>query len=217
MLIVIQCASRKNPTAGHLCSRNGQKMRFVADPVSAPTSLEYAYARPDDISDTGNSWRDALLRYNENPSSNPLGLLPAWELYENSTYKLLKDIYGEEKLYILSAGWGLIAANFLTPDYDITFSPQAELYKRRDKKDNYNDLCMIPADTMEPIVFFGGKDYVGQFCSLTRYIKSHRYVFYNSVNKPIAPNCTLKKYNTFTRTNWHYECARAFVAGKIGI
>jgi len=217
MIVVIQCAARKKPNAGYLLRPDGRKVLFVADPDSTPANAAHAYVRPDDIADTGESWRAKLLRYNDAPGNNLLGLLPAWQLYENRTYKLLADKYGLDHLYILSAGWGLIAADFLTPAYDITFSPSADSFKRRRKKDRYDDLCMLPADTAEPVVFFGGKDYVSLFCSLTERIKGQRHVIYNSANAPDAPGCLLKRYNTTTRTNWHYECAKAFIAEEIGI
>ena len=57
--------------------------------------------------------------------------------------------------YILSAGWGLINSEFLTPYYDITFSAAADNYKRRRKADTYRDFCMLPEDVDELIVFFG--------------------------------------------------------------
>ena len=216
MIVVIQCAAKKKPDAGHLRRRDGQKVLFVAEPDAAPAGT-HAYARPDDISDAGISWKAALFQYNDDPGNNPLGLLPAWQLYENPTYRLLADHCGLDKLYILSAGWGLIAANFLTPAYDITFSPSADKYKRRRKKDRYDDLRMLPTATAEPVVFFGGKDYVNLFCALTGSVKAQRYLFYNSANAPDAPGCVLRRFHTTTRTNWHYECAKAFIEGAIGI
>ena len=217
MNIVIQCAAKKSPEAGHLRRQDGQKVLFVADPNRAPAHKEYGYARPDDVADTGVNWRTELLRYNEASQSNPLGLLPAWQLYGNRTYELLKNTFGAEKLFILSAGWGLIAADFLTPAYDITFSPSAEAYKRRRKKDRYDDLCMLSDNGNRPIVFFGGKDYVGLFCKLTERFNGPRHIFYNSAHPPDAPGCTLKKFSTTTRTNWHYECAQAFITGDFGV
>ena len=106
--------------------------------------------------------------------TNPLGLLPAWQLYQNDTYALLHDKYGSNHLYILSAGWGLISADFLTPYYDITFSRSADRYKHRDAKDRYNDFCMLPTDIAEPVVFFGGKSYVPLFCRLTMHIREKK-------------------------------------------
>ena len=77
-----------------------------------------------------------MLKYNQEAEDNPLGLYPAYQLYENEIYGRLIDHLGMSKVYILSAGWGLIAAHFLTPYYDITFSRSAEDYKRRRKKDH---------------------------------------------------------------------------------
>tara|TARA_R110002110_G_scaffold137735_2_gene323083 strand:- start:9692 stop:10246 length:555 start_codon:yes stop_codon:yes gene_type:complete len=166
MIVVIQCAAKKTRNAGHLCYQNGQNVLFVAEPGSAPVSAGTKYARPDDVADTGSSWRNELIRYNEAPTNNPLGLVPAWQLYKNPAYGFLAKTYGLEKLYILSAGWGLIAADFLTPVYDITFSSSADAYKRRRNKDRYDDLCMLPSNSDEPVVFFGGKDYISLFWAM---------------------------------------------------
>jgi len=220
MIVVIQCAASKKSDAGHLHRSDGRKVLFVADPERAPADTPHAHAHPDDMADTGHSWRDELLRYNETSGNNPLGLLPAWNLYENATYALLAERYGTDRLYILSAGWGLIAADFLTPKYDITFSTQAAAYKRRsekNEKDRYNDLCMLSVDTEEPVVFFVSTAYMQLACCLTEGIKGPRYLFYNSKAVPNAPGCILKKYETRTRTNWHYECAKAFMDGNIGL
>ena len=53
-----------------------------------------------------------LCEYNSVPRDNPHGLLPAWRLYENPIYELLANHCGSEHFYILSAGWGLIRADF---------------------------------------------------------------------------------------------------------
>lgn len=166
MIVVIQCASGKNPDAGHLRRTNGQEVMFVADPEIAPADESYAYARPDDVSDTGESWRAVLFTYNADPENNPLRLLPAWQLYNNKTYELLTAHCGLERLFILSAGWGLVRADFLIPAYDITFSANAPMYKRRRSRDCYDDSNMLPK-SQEHIVFFGGKDYVNLFCTLS--------------------------------------------------
>ena len=162
------------------------------------------------------SWRDVLLKYNETAKDNPLGLYPAYQLYENRTYGRLVDRFGSQNVYILSAGWGLIRGDFLTPYYDITYSPSAEPYKRRKKTEWYGDFRMMPGNTDEEILFFGGKDYLPLFCSLTKTIKSPKTVFYNSSRIPEATGCALRRFETSTRTNWHYECANAYLDGAIG-
>lgn len=218
MIVVIQCAATKRPDAGFLRRRDGTPVMFVADSANAPANERYAYARPDDLSDTGASWRQALVEYNDNPGNNPLGLCRAYELYENATYQRLADRLGIGNTYILSAGWGLIGAAFLTPQYDITFSAAVKkkaAYKLRKKADHYEDLCMLPRETKEPIVFFGGKDYVALFCTLTHSVEGPRILFYNANVPPDAPGCVLQKYPTATKTNWHYECANAFLDNRI--
>jgi hypothetical protein len=129
MIVVIQCAASKRPDAGHLVTANGKPVDFVADPEAAPADASHVYARPDDFSDTG-VWRTVLSRYKQQPGGNPLGLYPAYQLYENKVYRGLVERFGVQNVFILSACWGLIRADFLTPSYDITFSPSAESYKR---------------------------------------------------------------------------------------
>lgn len=155
----------------------------------------------------GIEWRDEVLKYHMAPSNNPHGLLPAWQLYQNRTYKMLKNRYGLEHLYILSAGWGRITADFLTPAYNITFSISADAYKRRRKTDCYDDLRRLPADSEEPVVFFVSKAYISLACKLTEAINGPKYLFYNAEEVPETPGCHLIKFVTRTRTNWQYECA----------
>ena len=158
MIVVIQCAARKQDHAGRLRALDGRNVMFVAKPDAAPRSGSQVYARPDDVSDTGKSWRTVLQEYNAVPGDNPLGLLPAWQLYKNSTYNILADHCGPDRLYILSAGWGLIRADFLTPNYDITFSKpgNVEPFKRRGHHETYDDF-KLPTGATESIVFFGGR------------------------------------------------------------
>ena len=218
MLVVIQCAATKRSCAGHLSTQHGRRVMFVADPGLAPRDDGLLYAHPDDASDNGTSWRDVLREYNKDyladPESNPHHLLPAWQLYSPPTYKLLRDRF-REKLYILSAGWGLIRANFLTPNYDITFSSarNVEKFKRRTRRATYSDFCLAPTVSAEPIVFFGGKNYVPLFCKLTAAATGPRTVYYAG-NRPPAPRCILRSFGK-PFTNWQYQCAAAFASGAL--
>jgi hypothetical protein len=217
MIVVIQCAASKRPDAGHLVAASGKLVDFVAQPQIAPPNPDRVYARPDDLPEDGVSWRQLLLAYNDNSGGNPLRLYPAYQLYENKAYGRLVERFGSRNVYILSAGWGLISADFLTPSYDITFSQSADAYKRRRKTDRYDDFRMLPGNTTMDIVFFGGKDYLPLFCSLTDTIRSKKIVFFNSANVPRFNGCTFRRFETTTRTNWHYECARAFLDGTVRI
>ena len=111
----------------------------------------------------------------------------------------------------------MIGAEFLTPKYNITFSAKGHDGFKRHKNDRYIDLCAIRQEPEESIVFFGGKDYVQLFCDLTHLFKCRKVVFYNAKCPPLATGCELRKFDTIIKTNWHYECAKQFIAGKIKI
>jgi hypothetical protein len=215
MIFIIQCAASKRPDAGHLIAKDGRPIKFVAHPELAPIERNTVYARPDDLSEARFSWRERLRKYNERPEGNALRLLPAYELYENKCYRGLVNRFGFDNVYILSAGFGLIRSDFLTPSYDITFSQSADAYKIRRRADRYEDFRMLPNDTAGEIVFLGGKDYLPLFCKLTDNTKGKRIAFFNSTNVPRFERCVFKKFETMTRTNWHYECANALLGGKL--
>ena len=264
---------------------DGQPVVFVAQPEFAPERAGVVYARPDDLADTGRTWREELVIYNQQHNSdvadiplgchirgnagsgnsvsshaglsrqisrspsrsarqpaehdssrthfttgsqsddrspsgevNPLGLLPAWQLYKNKTYRLLADTFGPRSLYVFSAGWGLVRSDFMIPNYDITLSPNAtgpDKYKRRRKDDRYDDFAMLPADSAGPVVFLGSKAYVPLFCQLTAGCSAHRIIFHNSKIPPEAPDCEIRKYDIPKKTDWHYDAAKALAEGRV--
>jgi hypothetical protein len=213
MKIVIQCAASKDPAAGMMKTSEGSPVLFVADPARAPVRTDAEYARPDDSAEDGHRWRDVLRLYNLQSGNNPLGLLPAWHLYRHQAYGRLVERFGEANVFILSAGWGLIRADFLTPSYDITFSAQAEPFKRRRSSDAYADFNMLEGQQDEPVAYFGGKDYLKLFCRLTDNNEGRRIVVFNTAAEPQAHGVQFVRYHTTTRTNWHYEAVNAFLDG----
>lgn len=138
-------------------------------------------------------------------------------LYTNDAYSALVGKYGAKNVYVLSAGWGLIGSTFLTPQYDITFSQSADAYKRRRKSATYADFCLLSNDCKDDLVLFSGKDYLTLFDELTKAYAGRRHVFYNSSNLTQLAGCNLIRYDTSTRTNWHYECVRAFMNGAVSL
>lgn len=159
-----------------------------------------------------------MCQYNDN-NDNYLRLQPAYKLYDNEIYRSLVTKYGIERIYILSAGWGIIRSDFLTPNYNITFSKSKNVNKefRRNQKDIYNDLCQISLDSTEDLIFLGGIDYQPLFNKLTKNYKGRRIIFYNSVNLPKITNCKFVKFETTQRTNWQYTCAKQLITGIIKI
>ena len=71
--------------------------------------------------------------------------------------------------------------------------------------------------TDEPAVFFVSRGYVQLACALTEGLRGPRHLFYNSTTPPDAPGFILNAYETRTRTNWQYECAKSLLAGNIEI
>jgi len=159
MKIIMQCAGSKQPD-GFFRTAGGRKVFFVARPEKAPHNSCYIHARPDDPSDIkGKTWRQKLSEYNEAAHQNPLHLYPAYQLYLNEIYQRLVERFGIANVFILSAGWGLLRSDFLTPRYDITFSQTKDAYKKRNDTDVWQDYCHLPKKLDDELVFFGGVRY----------------------------------------------------------
>jgi hypothetical protein len=214
MIVVIQCAGSKFADAGSLSTPDGRLVRFVAHPELAPDDGEF-YARPDDPCDASTTWRDLLLHINRGSISSPSDLLAAGDLYRPAAYRDLLEHTGRERVYVLSAGWGLIRSDFLLPDYDITFSRRADDFKRRQKADRYRDFSMLPPQSDEPILFLGSKDYLPLFRQLSAGYRGERFVLFRSAEPPDCPECVAVRFETNRRTNWHYEAAETYVAGNL--
>ncbi|MBE9524951.1 MAG: hypothetical protein IMY76_07610 [Chloroflexi bacterium] len=208
MKIVIQCAGSKNK-GGFLKTGDGRPVVFVANPSLAPENADCIYAHPDGMRSDGKSWRQYLVEYNALKPHNPDGLYAAIDLYRSSAYADLKDTFGAEKVFILSAGWGLVRGDFLLPSYDITFSQSGKStpYISRAINQDFMDFNMLDLTSRYALVYLGGKDYIPLFCDLTQSYAGERTVIFNAATPPKAPGCLHVKFDTTIRTNWHYECA----------
>ena len=232
MKVVISCAKKKADRAGYMRTKDERCVKFVGDPdlaKAASQKTEFCYARPDDEAKDGKTWREELVAYNKScKDENPFGLLRAYKLYSHKRYAELVEVFGIDNVYILSAGWGLIRASFLTPNYDITFRGSG--YNRRGKFDQYCDFNHLQEDSHlmnnsnDKVVFFGtdsessdkngGIDgYLPLFCDLTKAYPGHRIAYYyHSKDKPkYNKNVEFVPYETRTRTLWHYECAKKVI------
>lgn len=222
MRVVIQCAGSKRADAGTFCTADGRKLVFVADPAAAPPKVGMLFARPDDPSDRcGQSWRDRVVEENRHPSELAKPLLTAGGLYRPKAYETLQRWVGAEKLFILSAGWGLVRSDFRLPTYNITFSGAAEPYKQRRKTQDFADFNALAELPGEDTVFLGGKAYLPLFLRLTATLPGKRLVFFNAASPPVAPaapaapGCVLQPFHTTGRTNWHYGCAAKLADGSL--
>jgi len=211
MQVIIQCAKAKQAEAKTLMSKAGIRADFVARPNAVAAAAGHHFCRPDDwIPQETGTWRQALLSQQLGDST----LLPAWQLYKHGIYSKLVSHFGEKNIYVLSAGWGLVRSDFKLPTYDITFSKQAQAYKKRRGSDHYLDFKQLPNDRSQ-IVFFGVQDYLPL---LSKLLSNSSPLTVVTRNKGIAlPNAKWNQvaYKTTALTNWHYSAASALLKGEL--
>lgn len=217
--IVFPCAGKKNPKAG-VWEHGGKKVIFVAQPEYCHDSAEVIYRRPDN---TDKNWRQELESYNQRykeMGKNPFGLCKAWELYQPEEYELLaKSKFGEKNVFILSAGWGLVRADYLLPYYDITFAEvkPKDIYKKRREDDKYEDFNQLAGEDIkqsDAIYFFGLVKYLPLYYRLTHDLCGRRVVFHYSTTIPKENGYEYKQFSLpegVSPRRWHYECARRFI------
>ena len=175
------------------------------------------------------TWRQKLDDYNQryqHTGENPWRLLPASRLYTpkepySNIYSKLVERFRPENVYILSAGWGLIGSNFLTPIYSVTYSSSAKSENRRRGKDvfrDFNHLAEQADETDKPIVFIGGGNYVRQFCKLTETFSRPKIVLHSGQRPSLPPDYTPIEYiGDGSNYTWVYRCALDFIGGNIAI
>ncbi|MDO6587981.1 hypothetical protein Q4543_20935 [Salipiger sp. 1_MG-2023] len=215
--IVIQCAKSKR-TGGWFLDLDGSAIRFVADPSLAPSVPGSCAVHPDDIAHDGQSWRDFVLAYNaryRETGDNPFGLHPAGHLYTNPAYDSLCK--STDPAYILSACWGLVQTGFLLPNYDVTFSRSlgTPAHALRQSDAGWLDFNMLPQDSDDELVFVGGRSYLSAFERLSRNYAGKRIAYHALSDAPIISGIEMRKFDTDTRTNWHYALAHLLTAGSL--
>ncbi len=215
MKFVIPCSAKKRK---RYWTFEGRQVIFVAHPNLCSGSDSHVFFRPDDsVPYSAQTWRQKLLAYNQR-GANPDDLCRAADLYAREIYRELADRFGWANTFILSAGWGLIRADFLLPYYDITFSRQADICNRRGKNDKYNDfnhfLDWASVGRGETIVFCGGNDYLPLYYELTQNIPARKVIYHKAKRPPRKPGYVYIEYDT-TKRMWYYCCAKDFVHGKL--
>ena len=212
MNIVISCAGSKADRAGYMKTKDERCVKFVGNPAEVNSQRrDFCYARPDNEARDGETWREKLVAYNKPcKDENPFRLLPAYKLYKPNIYTQLVEVFGIDNVYILSAGWGLLKASFLTPNYDITFSGSADAYKRRRERDQYCDFNHLESAIDEDLLFFGGQGYLDLFTTLTQNYNGRRIVYHCTNNVTKSDRI---KYVRYPRcfTNWQYKCAEKVI------
>jgi hypothetical protein len=217
MRVVIQCAGRKHRDAGRLRSASGEEVIFVARPECCQSVPSFSrYCKPDDVVGPGRgTWRDVLKVYNQE-GQNPYNLRRAADLYKHKVYRALVDVLGWKNVFILSAGWGLIRSDFLTPDYDITFSIQGSPQSIRQKRliqplQDFNHLLDSDLSPKETVHFFGGRAYLPLYYILTEKLPT-RNIIHHKGRLPRRIGFEYEEYHSSRNQNWHYAAAHAFLS-----
>lgn len=212
MKIVIACAGSKAGNAGYMKTADRRCVNFVGNPAKVMSREPgFCYARPDCGAKGGKTWREKLVAYNKScKDENPFGLLQAYKLYKPKIYTQLVEVFGKDNVYILSAGWGLIRASFLTPNYDITFSAPAGAYNLRRKCDQYCDFNHLGTDIDKDLLFFSGQKYLDLFTKLTQNYNGRRIVYHSTDNMTKNDRIKYVRYPRYF-TNWQYKCAEKVI------
>lgn len=195
--VVMVCAGRKNNSF------------FTAYPNEnfVNESTNNSEHHPDAIMAKGKiSWREYLIN-----NQNDKELLEAYNLYTRQEYRSLYNRF-KERFYILSAGWGLVKADYKLPNYDITFSMSEENRNKRIFNDEgYKDFNQVDLNDKEDVLFFGGKAYLKLFYNLTQGLDNRKIIFYCGV-RPIIPkrvvnpsNFYFVSYESKNKRGWYYE------------
>lgn len=166
---VLCCSSEKNNNQ-FIYKDDQPAVKFVASPRGVSQDGVKFYKPDDKIPEENRTWRDLVLEQKHN------NLVPAYLLYKRDIYR---ELYNEFRgqFYILSAGWGIIRADFKIPAYDITYSTAGDMPEYVKRTDNYgykdinhlkDDFSKLGRDT--EVILFAPYDYVRPFCNMTQSI-----------------------------------------------
>ncbi|MDR0599329.1 MAG: hypothetical protein LBG84_04510 [Treponema sp.] len=186
-------------------------IKFVASPQIAPRD-GFTYYKPDDtIPGEHKTWRDLVLEQNH-PD-----LVPAYCLYRRDIYRDLYHEFGN-CFYILSAGWGIIRADFKIPAYDITYSTTPNMPEYAKRRDNYGwkDINHLKEDSIKfdrdsEVILFAGSDYVPPFCDMAQSVQYRKKILYKRHTVTRRQGFVYEYYQTNRNTNWYYEAVKRFL------
>lgn len=214
MKIVFPCASKKNKTP---FIYNSKEICFVSQPKA--NTEKKIFVTPDEaIMNENLTWRSII-----NKQENRNDLTKAYELYKHEIYKMLYEKF-KNNLYIFSAGWGIVSAEFKLPDYDITFSSGKKIQEctKRKKEQHFDDFNHLNGvDKNEKIIFIGLEKYLNSFLSLVAKLPNEIIIFHKNKNtlslKGTSEKIKFKKFERGTNRKWHYLCAEELIKNKLDI
>jgi hypothetical protein len=189
--VVLTCAGTKHGDTE--MEYNGNKIEFRWRP-----NQNNQYKPFDKISGKNISWKQFLKEINKENANNVIeeiaynNIVSAYELY-NPQFEN-RNIYVDlhncflDRFFIASAGWGIVKSDFRLPNYDITYTKpkkeqDANKYRNPNETDFLHDINEFEnLQEDDDILFFGSKNYLKQFISLTQNLPNRKVVIYNSQN-----------------------------------
>lgn len=209
--VVMMCSKSKQNNSELIYDNNQITFKAITDKV-------INQFKPDDYIPGNNnySWRNYVSN-NQNHINIPYR---AYELYTENVYQELFLTFGN-RLYIESAGWGIINAEFRLPNYDITFSDNANKETiRHYQAGNYIDYNQLIVSNDDDIVFIGTEKYLPLFFNLTNQLPNRKIIYWKKDNTPIKypiPNNSFiyRRYKSNSPRRWFYELARKIANGLI--
>lgn len=214
MKIVFPCSSKKNKIP---FIHNNKEICFASQ--SVPGTEKKIFATPDEVIRNENiTWRDLISK-----QENRNDLTKAYKLYKHEIYKKLYERFKND-LYIFSAGWGIVSAEFMLPNYDITFSDGKNIpdYAKRNKEFQFNDFNHLSGiDKNEIIIFIGLGKYLNSFLRLVGDLPNKKVVFYKDkmfnacAEKGTTKSIQFKRFEGGSNRKWHYLCAEDLINNNL--
>lgn len=215
--VVIQCAGGK-VAAPTFLNENGviafRSKSFFSKNILAPWST---------ISGTSTTWIDIVHEYNERSTlpqnisvQNDSVLINAADLYSNPAYRNLRECFGYESIFILSAGWGLVRGDTKIPPYDITFSNAAEgnCQITPSERVKYNSAKLNVGECDELHLFITRKylEYWNLFFSERMHDVKNVILHWRKGQYVPYGNYSVFEHDCEGKTNWHYQAVNQFLS-----
>ena len=213
--VVMMCSKSKQNDSELIFNNNNNNNTITFKAITNEVINQF---KPDDDipGNINYSWRNYVSN-NQNHINLPYR---AYELYTENVYHELFMTFGN-RLYIESAGWGIVNAEFRLPNYDITFSDNInEETIRHYQAGNFNDYNQLIVSPKDDIIFIGTEKYLPLFFYLTNQLPNRKIIYWKKHNTPInypIPNHSFiyRRYISNNPRKWFYELANEIADGLI--
>ncbi len=214
MIIIIPCSGQKNltpPTIFNKREIHFQAVEIAEKNIFTPWSV---------VPGARNKTFIDLIQEEDLNAFSPASLCPAGELYAPGVYGDVRKWCSDHghSLYILSAGWGLVAAETRIPVYDVTFSNAAPSSARITVRNR--SICPAIqqcADVNALTHLFLPAKYLEYYMSLSGRPENEFVHWGENLGAELLDQLKIPEdHQVFenvnrAKTNWHYNAIRGFI------